>query len=357
MSPSQQTIRLCTSEDDVHLAYAVTGSGPALVKAANYLTHLEHDWPVWSHWLESFSSYRKLLRYDERGSGLSDRNVNEFSIDAWVKDLHAVTMAAGLERFAVLGISQGASVAVAYAVKYPERVSRLVLYGGYARGRLQRELTPDQRLEAETMVNAIRLGWGKENPAFRQLFSSLLMPEASRQQQHQLNELARVSATPQTAAAMENAFYKINVESLAQLVSTPTLILHARNDMCIPFEEGRHLAALIPGAEFVPLESNNHILLADEPAWLVASDRIRKFLELETDPGHEWAAWKTLTNRERDILDRIAQGMSNGQIAELLNISEKTVRNHITHVFDKLDVQRRAEAIVMARNFGLGCTI
>lgn len=356
MKPSAQKIHLCTSENGVRLAYAVTGDGPPLVKAANYLTHLEHDWPVWEHWLESFSASHQLLRYDERGSGLSDWEVDKFSIDAWVEDLHAVTLAAGLDRFPVLGISQGASVAVSYAVKYPERVSRLVLYGGYARGCFHRDLTPDQRLEAETMVNAIRLGWGKENPAFRQLFSTLLMPDANAQQQHQLNELARLSARPETAARMEEAFYNINVESLAPMVTTPTLVLHARNDMCVPFEEGRRLAALIPGAEFVPVESNNHILLAEENAWTEISNRIQQFLGSAPKSSNTPEGWSELTERELGVLDGIAQGMSNRQIAAKLQISEKTVRNHITRVFCKLGVGRRAEAIILARNFGLGVT-
>ncbi|MEX0943802.1 MAG: alpha/beta fold hydrolase [Pseudomonadales bacterium] len=325
-----------------------------MLKAANYLTHLEHDWPVWRHWLESFSRQHTLLRYDQRGSGLSDRNAKSFTMDAWVDDLHAVSIAAGYERFPILGISQGASVAVAYALRYPERVSRLILYGGYARGRSHRNLTPDEFLEAETMINAIRLGWGRPNPAFRQLFSSLLMPEGTTQQHQQLNELASVSAAPETAARMEAAFYDINVEALAALISVPTLVLHARNDMCIPFEEGRHLAALIPRAEFVPLDSNNHILLEEEPAWTVFRREVDRFLQSTTEQGKGIAGLGDLSTRELDILDNIAQGKSNDQIAEHCKISEKTVRNHITSIYSKLEVSRRAEAIIMAREAGLG---
>ena len=352
----KQKIRLCTADDGVRLAYALTGAGTPLVKAANYLTHLEHDWPVWQHWLDEFSTHFQLLRYDERGSGLSDREVQHFSIDAWVNDLHAVTLAAGLKRFPLLGISQGASVALAYAVRYPERVSHLILYGGYARGRYHRGLTPDQRLEAETMVNAMRLGWGKQNPAFRQLFSTLLMPEANTTQHHQLNELARLSASPETAARMEEAFYNINVVNIAEQVTTPTLVLHARNDMCIAFEEGRLLAALIPGAEFVPLDSNNHILLADEPAWSEFCRHVRHFLNTraQSTPADLPPGFADLTEREREVLHRIAQGLSNPQIAQVLHISEKTVRNHITHIFSKLNLNRRSEVIVLAQKLGFG---
>lgn len=351
-----QKIHLCTSEDGVRLAYAVTGSGQPLVKVANYLTHLEHDWPVWRHWLEEFSRYCELFRYDERGCGLSDRDVDEFSVDAWVKDLHAVTLATGLERFPLLGISQGAPVAVAYAVRYPERVSRLILYGGFARGRFHCDLTPDQRLEAETMINAIRLGWGKHSPAFRQLFSTMLMPEANIQQQHDLNELARLSAKPDTAARMVRAFCDINVQELAKQVSVPTLVIHVRKDTCIAFEEGRRLAALIPGAEFVPLDSKNHVLLAHEPAWKEFCQRIRHFLAVETNKEKTTNFLQELTRREREILAGIAKGSSNAQIAAQLQITEKTVRNHVTNLFSKLNISRRAEAIVLARDLDLNTT-
>ena len=355
MATSNQTIRFCTAADGVKLAYAVSGRGRPLVKAANYLTHLELDWDsiVWRHWLRELSSGHALVRYDERGSGLSDRTATDFSMDAWVRDLEAVVDASRLERFALLGISQGASVSVAYAAQHPERVSRLVLYGGYARGRFHRDLTAEQRLEAETMINAIRVGWGKENPAFRQLFSTQLMPDGSPEQTQQLNELARLSATAETASEMERAFYQIDVTALATRVKTPTLVLHARHDAAIPFEEGRQLAALIPNARFVPLESRNHILLEEEPAWDQFLDEVRSFLEIgHARPAH--TDFPALTTREREVLDLVARGLSNASIAEQLAITPKTVRNHLTHVFDKLGVATRAEAIVLGREAGFG---
>ncbi|NBC16029.1 MAG: alpha/beta fold hydrolase [Bacteroidetes bacterium] len=358
MRSAKQQIHFCTSSDGVRLAYATAGDGPPLVKAANYLTHLEHDWqsPVWKHWLHGLAEHHTLIRYDERGCGLSDWDVDDFSIEAWVQDLEAVVEALDLDRFPLLGISQGASVSVAYAVKHPDKVSHLVLYGGYARGRFHRDLTPEERVEAETMINVIRVGWGQENPAFRQLFSTQLMPEGTEEQMTWLNDLARVSATPENAAAMERAFYHIDVTDLAPKVTAPALVLHGREDAGIPFEEGRRLAALLPDARFVPLDSKNHILLADEPAWQRFLDEVHQFLNSGPSASGpvDQPPFSELTPREREVLDLVAQGLSNPQIAERLVISPKTVRNHVSRIFSKLRVSRRAEAIVQAREAGFG---
>ncbi len=349
-----QNIRICTSRDDVRLAYATSGAGFPLVKASNYLTHLEYDQPVWQHWLHELSSHHRLIRYDARGSGLSDRNVADFSTDALVCDLEAVVDAADVQRFALLGISQGASTCIAYAARHPEKVSHIVLFGGYARGRLHRGASAEDRLEAETMINVIRVGWGKDNPAFRQLFSTQLLPEGNLLQMQQLNELARVSASAETAALMERSFYQIDVTGLAREVSVPTLILHSRDDAAVPFEEGRQMAALIPHARFVPLKSRNHILQPDEPAWTVFLAEVRQFLGVAgtAEPTH--LAFPDLTLRERDVLELVARGYSNDRIAENLFISSKTVRNHLTHILSKLAVSRRSEAIVSAREAGFG---
>lgn len=358
----QQEIRFTTSRDGVRIAYATVGDGPPLVKAANYLTHLEHDWngPVWRHWLEELAQHHTLIRYDERGCGLSDWDVADFSLEAWGQDLEAVVDALGLARFPLLGISQGASVSVAYAVKHPEKVSHLILYGGYARGRFNRDLTSEEKLQAETMIDVIRVGWGKENPAFRQLFTTMLMPEGTEAQMDWLNELARISATPENAAAMERAFYEIDVTDLAPQVTAPTLVLHSRDDAGIPFEEGRLLAALIPDARFVPLDSRNHILLEAEPAWQRFLAEMRAFLgtgvaEPEpSDPSKAQHAFPELTAREREVLELIAQGLSNAEIAEALVITPKTTRNHVSRIYSKLQVDTRAQAIVLAREAGLG---
>ena len=355
----EQQIRFCHSVDGVRIAYATVGSGPPLVKAANYLTHLEHDWngPVWRHWLEGLARNHTLVRYDERGSGLSDWDVTDFSIDAWVRDLEGVVDTLGLERFPLLGISQGASVCIAYAVRHPERVTHLILYGGYARGRFHRDLTDEEMLQAETMINAIRVGWGQKNPAFRQLFTTMQIPDGTEAQKEWLNELARISATPENAARMERSFYEIDVSDLARQVTIPTLVLHGREDGGVPFEEGRLMAALIPDARFVPLESQNHILLAEEPAWGRFMAEVNAFLgttrpeETAADPQQ---LFPELTPRELDILKWIATGAGNETIAEQLVISPKTVRNYVSRIYDKLGVESRAQAIVLAREAGLG---
>lgn len=355
----RQEIRFCSAADGTRIAYATIGSGLPLVKAANYLTHLEHDWngPVWRHWLNQLSRQHTLVRYDERGCGLSDWDVADFSINAWVQDLEAVVDSLGLERFPLLGISQGASVSVAYAVKHPEKVTHLILYGGYARGRLNRDLTAEEVLQAETMLNVIRIGWGKENPAFRQLFTTMLLPDGTKEQMDWLNELARISTTPENAALMERAFYRIDVVELAKQVTTPTLVLHGRHDAGVPFEEGRLLAALIPQARFVPLDSPNHILLAEEPAWERFLAEVFAFLgateaqDARSEPQH---LFPELTPRELIVLELMAQGASNQTIAGELVVTSKTVRNYVSSIYGKLGINSRAQAIVLAREAGLG---
>jgi len=361
----RQEIRFCKAADGVRIAYATAGHGPPLVKAANYLTHLEHDWesPVWRPWLRELARRHTLVRYDERGCGLSDRDVEEFSMAGWLADLEAVVDAAGLTRFALLGLSQGAAVSVAYAARHPERVSHLVLYGGYARGRFHRGLSEREMLEAETMINAMRVGWGRDNPAFRQLFSTLLMPDGSPEQTASLDRLARVSTSPEQAAAMERAFYGIDVTAEARRVRVPALVLHARDDATIPFEEGRLLASLLPDARFVSLESRNHVLAEEEPAWERFVTEVRGFLgvaEREAAGGAVAAAdgeggrLAELTPREREVLELVARGLDNDTIAGRLHLTPKTVRNYVSRIYDKLGVPTRARAIVLAREAGLG---
>jgi DNA-binding CsgD family transcriptional regulator len=212
-------------------------------------------------------------------------------------------------------------------------------------------------LQAETMINVIRTGWGKDNPAFRQLFTTMIMPDATPEQMDWLNELARISATPENAAAMERAFYQIDVTDMARQVAVPTLVLHCRDDGGIPFEEGRLLAALTPGARFVPLESRNHVLLADEPAWARFLAEVHAFLGIvgpEDGASDPEELFPELTPREREVLELMAQGASNGDIAERLVVTPKTVRNYVSRIYSKLAVDRRAEAIVLAREAGLG---
>ena len=355
----EQQVHFCRSADNVRIAYAVSGQGPPLVKAANYLTHLEHDWngPVWRHWMQGLSESHRLIRYDARGSGLSDWDVKTYNMDAWVRDLEAVVAALNLDRFPLLGISQGAAVCVAYAVKHPERVTRLVLYGGYARGRFNRDLDRQGRLEAEALIHLIQVGWGQENPAFRQLFSTILMPDATPEQMASLNQLAQISATPENASRMERAFYNIDVRHLAMKVTAPTLVLHPRQDASIPVEEGRLLAALIPGSRFVQLESRNHILLEQEPAWSRFLAEVRQFLGegvVEKVPQPPANIFPELTPQERRTLELIALGLDSQQIADRLVVSPKTVRNYTSRIYAKLGARNRGQAIVLAREAGFG---
>jgi pimeloyl-ACP methyl ester carboxylesterase/tRNA A-37 threonylcarbamoyl transferase component Bud32 len=284
-SAIDQQIRFCTSSDGVGLAYATTGSGPPLVKAANWLSHLEVDGksPVWRHWIRELSRYHTLVRYDERGCGLSDWNVDEFSLDAWVRDLEAVVDALELERFPLLGISQGGPIAIAYATRHPERVSHLILHGSYARGVSQRGLSDQERDEREVMQSLIRVGWGKDHPAFRQVFTSLFIPDGTTEQMQWFNELQRVTSTPENAARLFAGFSVLDVRALARQVRAPTLVLHGTGDMRIPFAEGRLLASLVPGARFVPIESRNHLILESEPGWPRFLREVRSFLGVQVD--------------------------------------------------------------------------
>lgn len=278
-SPKQQ-IRYSMSADGVRIAYALVGEGPVFVKAANWLSHLEFDWesPVWRHWLTALSTHHTLVRYDERGCGLSDWQVDELSVEAFVRDLEGVVDTLGLERFPLLGISQGGPVALSYAVRHPEKVSHLILYGTYGAGRFNRTYSPEQKEQAQAILQLIKLGWGKDNPAFRQFFTTLFMPEATAEQMHWFNDLQHHSTSPEMAYRLEESFFHIDVGHLLSQVTTPTLILHAREDAVVPYAEGRQLATLIPEARFVTLESKNHILLENEPAWSRFLEEINHFL-------------------------------------------------------------------------------
>ena len=354
----QQQIRFCKTSDGARLAYASVGSGPPLVKAANWLSHIEYDWrtPIWRPLYERLARNRRLIRYDERGCGLSDWDVDDFSLDAWVRDLETVVDAAGLERFPLLGISQGGPIAIAYTVRHPERVSRLVLYGTYARGHLKRNPTPMQIEERKVLLDVVRIGWGRESAAFRQVFSSLFFPDASPDQLRWFNELQRVSSSPENAARMMRAFWDLDVQDIAPTVHVPTLVLHTRDDARIPFEEGRRLATLIPDARFVPLEGRNHLLLETDPAFGQFLAEVDAFLAADGPgvPTPTPAAFSELTDRETEVLTLVARGLGNGQIAERLRISDKTVRNHVTNIFWKIGATSRAEAIVRAREAGIG---
>jgi class 3 adenylate cyclase/pimeloyl-ACP methyl ester carboxylesterase len=279
-APLTQEIRFCTAPDGVQLAYSTLGRGPLVVKTGNWMTHLEYDLesPYWRHLYRELSKDCTLLRYDARGNGLSDRIVEDISFDAYVRDLETVIEAARLDRFTLFGISQGSAIAVAYAVRHPERVIRLILYGGYALGWNKRAVSAAEKEQNAAMLTLMRVGWGKENPAFRQLFTSQFMPGATKEQADWFNELQRITVSPEVAARLSAAAGEIDVTALLPQVRVPTLVMHARDDARVPFDAGRRMAAGIPGARFVPLQGRNHVFLESEPAFAQFLEHTRAFL-------------------------------------------------------------------------------
>ena len=274
-----QRIRYLQTSDGVKVAWADAGSGPVLVKAANWLTHLEYDWesPVWSSLLREIAAGRRLIRYDARGNGLSDWEVDEISFEAFVRDIESVVEATGLDKFDLLGVSQGAAISVAYAVRYPERVRHLVLYGGFARGRRMRG-SQQEIANSDAIATLMRQGWGQENPAFRQMFTSQFIPGATAEQMEWFNDLQRITTSPDNAVRLRHAVDLIDVTDLLPRVQSPTLVLHCRHDAVQPFEEGRRLAAGIPGARFVTLEGRNHIILPGDASWERFFEEVKAFL-------------------------------------------------------------------------------
>ncbi len=323
-----------------------------LVKCANWLNHLEYDWesPVWKHWFNFLSDNFTLLRYDERGCGLSDWSFEDSSLGRWVEDLNVITEANELEKFPLLGISRGAAVAIEYAIRYPEKVTRLILYGGFLKGRARGD--EEQSRKQELLMSAIETGWEKQNPAFRQLFAALFLPEGSREQHDWFSELCRKTASTENAMRIQDIASNIDIKHHAAKVKVPTLVIHAKDDAVVPLEAGQAMATEIPGAQFVQLDSQNHLLLGDEPAWGHFCDEVLHFLKEESQPSTASSAQmlKSLTDKEQTILGLLGEGLSNNAIAEKVFLSEKTIRNHLTHIYDKLGVSSRAEAIVLRRS-------
>jgi DNA-binding winged helix-turn-helix (wHTH) protein/pimeloyl-ACP methyl ester carboxylesterase len=276
---ARQEIRYCMTSDGVRLAYATTGNGPPLVKASNWLTHLDFEWgsPIWRHWYTALSRHHRLVRYDERGNGMSQRDVPDVSFDTWVRDLETVVDAAGLDRFPLLGISRGGPIAIAYAVKHPERVTQLVLYGAFAAG-LKHTGTRQDLDARRALASLVRLGWGLNNPAFCRTFTCRFIPEATPEHEQWFDELQRVSTSPENAARLMERDDDIDVRSLLSQVTTPTLVIHCDRDHAVPPEKGRLLAAEIPGARYVSLPSANHLMLEEEPAWSQFLEELGLFL-------------------------------------------------------------------------------
>jgi pimeloyl-ACP methyl ester carboxylesterase len=349
----KQDIRFTRSADGTRLAYASHGDGYPLVRAAHWLTNIERDWqtPVWRPWFDALGSHYRVFRYDSRGCGLSEREASEVSLDLLVADLEAVVDAAGLDRFALFGTSQGGAISIAYAARHPDRVSHLVLLGAFVRGPLRRAQTPEQIESIRAQIKLIEVGWGQDHPAFLQLFTSQIFPNATPEQARSFNELQKMSCSPEQASRIVAAYYDLDASAELARVTSPTLVLHARGDVRAPFAtEAIYIASSIAGARLVPLETTSHNPLHGEPAF----DRVLAELGAFVPQRRGTAAFPTLTPREHEILELIARGCDNAQIAAHLALSEKTVRNHITNVFDKLGVENRGQAIVRAREAGLG---
>jgi pimeloyl-ACP methyl ester carboxylesterase len=356
-----QDIRFCTTADKVKLAYAVSGEGPPLVLSATWLTHLDHQWKslTWRPWLDAFGAGRRMLRYDSRGCGLSDRNVPDLSFESWVRDFECVIDAAGFDRFPLLATCQGGPIAIEYAARHPERVTRLVLYGTYARGRLRWSEQPDEVEKGRLLLDLTRLGWGQENHALLQVWGSHFQPGGTIEHVRSWCEQMVAATSAETAVELMRIGWEADVREAARKIKCPVLIVHPDRDAVVPIEEGRSLAGLIPDCRFVQLDSQNHMPLAEEAAWPRLVEQLQAFLDEPSltppAPARRSALpLDELTPRERAVLEGIAGGLDNAAIAARLGMSEKTVRNHVTRVFDKISVEHRYEAIVRAREAGLG---
>jgi pimeloyl-ACP methyl ester carboxylesterase/DNA-binding CsgD family transcriptional regulator len=354
--PKSQHIRFCKSRDGTRIAYATCGSGPPLIWIGHFARHLELDWDssVWRPWLSALTRYHTLIRYDLRGCGLSDHNVTDISSDRLTEDFEAVVEAANVEPFAFIGTAGNVAPGVNRAARHPQSVSRLVLYGCHTRGPLVRPRTPLEIEEMEIRLKAFELGWPNHNVAFRQFFAASHAPNASPEQFRSFGDLLRQTTTPNNAIRIIRSYASLDLRNQLQRVRCPTLVLHAREDPVIPFEEGRLAASLVPDARFVPLDSSNHILQETEPAWRQFVDALDQFLLAAQCPDKSMLPLDQLTTREREVLEIMVQGLDNHDIAARLRISEKTVRNHVSMVFNKLGFRTRAQAVALARDAGLG---
>lgn len=355
----RQQIGFCTTSDGVRVAYARAGSGPPLLRVGGWLSHVEHDWrsPVWRPWLRELTRDFSLARFDIRGSGLSDRNCSEQELDAWVRDVAAVADGLGWRRFHLMGMCQGGAIALRYAQQYPQRVKRLVLYNSYANGAFTQGVPGDKTREAEALEELINVGWGRRTGAFRELFARLLSPHEHGEQIGWWEELQRITATPEDACRLWRGFNEIDVRTELEALQCPALVTHVEGDAMVPFEMGRELAARIPGARFLPLSGNNHILQPNDPGWRPFFRELRNFLLDAPAPTEaHMPGVAGLTRREREVLDLVARGATNDELASKLSLKRKTVRNYVSAIMEKLSISSRSQLIVEAREAGFGTT-
>jgi pimeloyl-ACP methyl ester carboxylesterase/DNA-binding CsgD family transcriptional regulator len=363
----RQEIRFCRAPDGVRIAYAVHGTGPPLVVDSCWLSHLQYDWqsPGWRHYLQQWGAHWTVVRFDERGHGLSDREVTDHGLEARLGDLEAVVDDAGLDRFDLLAMAQGGPVSIAYTARHPERVARIVFYGSFS-GRPSEDPTDDEM--DDTLDGLIKVGWARPDSAFRRVFTSLMIPGATEEQRVWVDELQRVSTTADIARAARKQRRAADSSGLLGDLHLPTLVLHSRGDLMQDFDEARHLAAGIPGARLVALESDNHIVLEDEPAWQVFREELFRFLAPEEagtaspdtgaaapsrangDAPRRTDRLHDLSPREVEILHLAAEGMDNDAIAQALTLSVRTVERHLSNVYAKLDLHgKSARTAAVAR--------
>lgn len=347
-SPARQQVRFCRSPDGVRIAYAVHGQGPPLLISTCWLSHLQFDWesPVWRHFLVELGRFATVIRFDERGHGLSDWDVTDHGLEARIGDLEAVADAAGFRRFALMAMAQGGPVAISYAARHPERVTRLLFYGSYAAA--SAGLSAEERDLEDTFGRLIKVGWARPDSTFRRVFTSLMIPAASEEQMRWLDDLQRMAASATTAYLARQQRFAADAGDLLGRLDLPTLVLHSLRDRMNGFEYARRLAAGIAGAELVPLDSDNHILLEDEPAWPVFVEAVRAFVAGDTAPLPAARVEDVLSRRELDVLRLVAAGRDNEQIAAALHLSVRTVERHLQNVYGKLGLRGRSARVSAA---------
>ena len=353
-APDPSALRYCTTADGVRLALRQLGQGPLIIKAANWLGNVQADATLKSsrHWVDHLTRDHSLLWYDARGCGLSDRAVDDITLDAWVRDLEAVADASGQQRFVLLGISQGAAIAIRYATRHPERVRGLVLYASFVRGAFHQGLSAKTQAIFTEMIRIAELGWGHDASTFRRLFSSQLLPAAPADVLDAYDALHRHSVTGPMAARYMRAFFELDAREDAPRVRCPALVMHVQGDTMILPREGELVASLIPGARWLPLPGRNHLPLQTDPGWPLIQRELSAFLaalEATGEPGPP----PRLTARQREVLAHVAQGLADKEIARSLGLSPRTVEMHVARTLAALGARNRSEAVSRAHHWQL----